>query len=429
MAPTVAGLMVGTQAALLSWTLVVVPVVAAFTATAAMSFNAGASWADAGKVGCQVWALGHFGWIHLGEGAGRALVSLSPLGIPLVSILACLVLSHLTSARGWPLIGGGLVGFLAVDAVIVYLLAGNPAGSGWMAMIGGGATALVGMMWANAGRGAELFGKTGERLAEYLRPVFPVLIRAAVLAAALVVAGGAAVTLVAAIGGGNRFRELFGALDSGPVGGSALILLCLALIPNLLAWSVAYVAGAGFAVGAGTRFSPLEVAGGTEPALPVFAFLPTTGPPAWLVVVLAVPVVAGAIAGWWLSSRMRLDWWQALLAALGSALLAGAALAGLTALAGGSIGPGRMEQVGAAFWPLAGWLWLELLPGAAVGSVVATWFFGPTDWRAWTKDKLRQTPQAAANGDDLAGEGLKKGAAIRSAAVSPSADPPQKETD
>jgi hypothetical protein len=321
----------------------------------------------------------------LGEGAGLAVVTLSPLGIPLISVLACLVLSHLTSARGCPLIGGGVAGFLAVDAVIVYLLAGNPAGSGWMAVVGGGATALLGMWWANAGRDSGLFGKPGQQLAERLRPVVPQAARSAVLAGALVLAGGALVTVVAAIGGGGRFRELFVALGAGPVGGAALILLCLALIPNLLAWSVAYVSGAGFAVGAGTRFSPLEVVGATEPALPIFAFLPTTQPPGWLAATMVVPVAAGAAAGWWLSRRLRLDWWRSLLSALGAVLVAGAALAALAALAGGAIGPGRMEQVGAAVWPLAGWLWLELLPGAAVGSLVTSWLLA-----APTKDSPKK---------------------------------------
>ncbi|MDR3360638.1 MAG: hypothetical protein LBO20_08355, partial [Bifidobacteriaceae bacterium] len=124
-APTVAGLLVGVQAALLSWIAVVAPTVAAFTATSGMAYNAGRSWADAGRFGSDLWVLGHFGATMVGSGAERAAVSLSPVGIALISVLACAALPHSTTVRGWPLVGGGVVGFVAVDGLIAYVLAGD----------------------------------------------------------------------------------------------------------------------------------------------------------------------------------------------------------------------------------------------------------------------------------------------------------------
>jgi hypothetical protein len=359
-------LLIGVQGALLSWTIVVVPVVAAFTATAAMSFNAGSSWADAGSLGSGLWVLGHFGWIALGEGASRAVVTLSPLGIALLSILALIVLSRVTSARGWPLIAGGLIGFLTVDALIGFLLADVADASAWSAMLGGAACALIGLLAANRGHNVELFGPRAAAMAVRLPPVLPLALRAAAILAASVLVGAGLLSLVMAVGGHRRFLELFDSLDSGLVGGAALVLLCLALMPNFVAWLISYTAGSGFAVGSGTHFSPFDLAGGTEPVLPLFGFIPTTDPPSWAWLALFVPIMAGLVVGWWLRRRLDLVWWSRALAGIGAALVGALILAGLTALAGGGIGPGRMQQVGASFWPLAAWLWLELGLAAAV---------------------------------------------------------------
>jgi hypothetical protein len=334
-----------------------------------MASNAGVSWADAGRFGADLWVLGHFGWMYAGEDAGRALVTLSPLGIALISVFACAALAHSTSARGWPLVAGGVTGFGAVTALIAWVVAGGAAGAQWPALFGGLGAAVIGLIWGNRPHPLPI-GGTGQdawRLPAAVRTV----LQGAVALAALVVAASAVAVVVAMIGGHERFRELFASLGTDLVGGVALILLCVLLVPNALAWGVAYLSGAGFAAGSGTWFSPFDTVGGTEPALPVLGFLPTTAPPAWMALAVAAPVAAGWFVGWSTQRRLRgaaKAWWHPGWAALAAGLLAAVVLATLVTLGSGALGPDRMRDFGAAWWPLLGWLALELGGGAAIGA-------------------------------------------------------------
>ncbi|MDR2114070.1 MAG: DUF6350 family protein, partial [Bifidobacteriaceae bacterium] len=269
LAPTVAGLLVGVQAALLSWVVVVIPTVATFTTTSGLAVNAGVSWADAGRFGSSLWVLGHGGWTVVGQGASSALVSVSPLGIALISVLACAALSHATAARGWPLVLGGLAGFLAMAVLVVLVLGRNQSGAAPAALFGAAVTALVGLLWGNQPHNGELLGRWRELLAAGIAPEVMAALRAAGLAALVLLAASSGLILILVLGGQGRFRELFNSLGADPVGAVALILLSAALIPNLLAWGVAYLSGLGFVVGQGTGFSPFHTWGGAEPAWPI----------------------------------------------------------------------------------------------------------------------------------------------------------------
>jgi hypothetical protein len=387
MAPTVAGWLVGVQGALLSWIVVVTPVVAAFTATAARPFNAGVSWADAARFGSDLWVLGHFGWTAIGADAARAVVTVSPLGLPLVSALACAALTRVTAARGWPLIGGGVLGFLMVGAVIGYVFARDARPSAWLALLGGAGAAAAGLIWGSRPTLKRLLGRPYQPLVEHLPPELRLAPKAAMIALGLVLAGASGLVIALIAGGWRRFGELFGSLQAGVVGGIALGLLCLMLVPNLVAWMVAYSAGPGFSVGAGTEFSPFETAGGVEPALPLLGLLPTTAPPGFALAVVLIPVLAGLAAGWWFQRQWFAPWWRYLIGAAVLALVAAAGLAALVALAGGSLGPGRLREVGAPFWPLAGWLWLELGIGASIGACALSIVGHEETWRKSKRTK------------------------------------------
>jgi hypothetical protein len=367
MAPTLAGALVGIQAALLSWILVVTPVVAAFTATAGQDFNAGVSWADAARFGSSLWVLGHFGWTVMGTGSDQTMITISPLGLPLISALAAAAMSRLTAARGWPLVGGGLVGFLAVDALIGWVLAGPARPSAWAALLGGAAAAGAGLLWANRPNNGDLLGRREEALGPRLPAGLTASLKAATMIAGLVIAGALALAVALGIGGWRRFADLFRSLDTGTIGGIALAAACLSLAPNLVAWLIAYLAGPGFSVGSGTSFSVFETVGGAEPALPLVGLLPTADPPSFAVALIAVPVLAGIMAGWWLQRQLDGPWWQGIMGAALAGLVAAVGLAAFVALAGGAGGPGRLGVIGASFWPLAGWLWLEAGIGAIIG--------------------------------------------------------------
>ncbi|MGH1563512.1 cell division protein PerM [Mumia sp. DW29H23] len=198
------------------------------------------------------------------------------------------------------------------------------------------------------------------------------LIGAAVLVvtAALLVLGGLVVRLDAA-------GALWDGLRPDLLGGLGLLLLCLLVLPNLVLWNVAALLGPGYAVGAGTSVTLTSSTLGAVPGLPVLAALPPTGPrPGWLIALAAVPLVAGAIAGYAAvtprSGRTSVpDLRTAVTAGGGSGALAGSAVAVGLLLSGGAIGPGRLghsgPDVGLAV-PLA---IVVLAVGGAVGGAVA----------------------------------------------------------
>lgn len=91
----------------------------------------------------------------------------------------------------------------------------------------------------------------------------------------------------------------------------------------------------------------------------------------WMLIVVLLPVAAGAFAGWMI--RSRLVWRDAADAAApravitaGIALLTAGIIAVAAVLASGSIGPGRMAEMG----PSVGWtalaIGVEVLIGAAI---------------------------------------------------------------
>jgi hypothetical protein len=93
----------------------------------------------------------------------------------------------------------------------------------------------------------------------------------------------------------------------------------------------------------------------------VLAAVPSRPLSAWSGLLLAVPLLAGMIAGWLLARRQARAsaprdraWGRLLIPAVLAGPVAGAVL-GLAALASrGSVGSGRLMEMGAAAWPLAG---------------------------------------------------------------------------
>ena len=110
----------------------------------------------------------------------------------------------------------------------------------------------------------------------------------------------------------------------------------------------AYLLGPGFAVGAGTLVTPSAVVLGPLPLFPLLAALPGTGPtPVWTPFLVALaPLVAavGRRPGAAPPPR-RCAGRRGRCAAVPPGCWAGLLLGLLTALAGGAVGPGRMQVV------------------------------------------------------------------------------------
>ncbi|WP_217183054.1 DUF6350 family protein [Streptomyces sp. AC495_CC817] len=197
---------------------------------------------------------------------------------------------------------------------------------------------------------------------------------AAVRGAAFAVVGvtGAAALAVAVMTAlrGGEVVALFEAARVDLLGAVMITLAHLAFLPTLIVWAASWLAGPGFAVGVGTAVSPAGTQLGVVPGIPVLGLLPENGS-IWMLVVVIVPVAAGAFSGW--AVRSRLVWEGTPLGpgpragiAAGIALLSAAVAAVAAVLAGGSLGPARLAEAGPSVLPFALALGGEVLVGAAI---------------------------------------------------------------
>ncbi len=215
--------------------------------------------------------------------------------------------------------------------------------------------------------------------------------RAAGAGVAVLVGGGALLVAVSLVGHGGAARVSFLQLTEAWSGRIAVLLLCLALIPNAALWGAAYALGPGFVLGAGRVTGPL----GADPApllppFPLLSAVPDAGPGTPLTwAVAAVPVAAGVTVGWFTARAAspaeagRVPWSVGRTAANAgfAALLCAGALAALAALSGGPLGNHALAHVGPVWW----------LTGAATLAWTATVALPMAlGLRAW---RLRERPK------------------------------------
>ncbi|NIK62364.1 DUF6350 family protein [Kribbella shirazensis] len=180
----------------------------------------------------------------------------------------------------------------------------------------------------------------------------------------------------------SRITGMLELLNAGVIGSVVLFAICLMLVPNMVLYVVAFLAGPGFQLGTGTTIAPTGVDVGNLPALPLLAAVPADGAtPSYLLVLTAVvPLLAGAVAGLVVVRRGltepdadALGWDAFALRGAMAALVAGIVLFALFSLSGGSAGPGRMSAVGVpAALPAAGVLAAGMAIGAAITAAVAS---------------------------------------------------------
>jgi Family of unknown function (DUF6350) len=146
----------------------------------------------------------------------------------------------------------------------------------------------------------------------------------------------------------GELQELLVALDPGLVGGLVLAIVCLAILPNVALLSVAVLLGPGISIGTGTSVTLSEVTVGPLPAVPWFAAVPSSGSqPAALSALAALPLICGVVAGVVAVRRYPVYGYdRAALRGILAGIVGGLVVAGLVAVSGGAIGPGRMADVG-----------------------------------------------------------------------------------
>ena len=171
--------------------------------------------------------------------------------------------------------------------------------------------------------------------------------------------------------------QLFEQLQGGIFGGLGSTLLQLAFLPNLTYFASTWITGVGFAIGTGSSVSPLGTALGPIPTVPVFGAIPV-GDSSIGMVILIIPVLVALIATVAVKNHTgeaRHNFATPISASIAMGLSIGfvaaiemTLLAFLTHL---SIGPGRMQNIGAdPLWVFV-WIFLEVAPIAFLASFYA----------------------------------------------------------
>jgi hypothetical protein len=358
----------------------------------------GGAVAGAARVGLAGWLLGH--GVPLDTDAGP--LHLPPLALAIfagwrvaragVHTSRAIGARHRGSPRqtfaiaGTVGIGYGLLGTLAALIVTASGQAVSPLRAGLTLTAFGAVAALVGALPISG-----TLGLLARRTPAVLRDGLRTGLVAALL---LLGAGAGAAGLAVAIGGGEA-SDMLGAYRTGVTGQAGITLVSAAYAPNASVWAACYLLGPGFAIGTDTTVRTTEVSLGALPAVPLLAGLPH-GPVGDLgAALLAVPVVAGLAAGWLLARRSlrvaglpptagpargpgrgrpAVRWLPLLAAAAVGGPVAGAVV-GLAALAsGGSLGGGRLAEVGPVGWQVAAVATVVVAVGAVIGAAATRAF-------------------------------------------------------
>jgi hypothetical protein len=330
----------------------------------------------AAHAGLAGWLLGH--GVPIGT-------SIGPLGLaPLL----------LTLLAGWRLNRAGLHVTRAIGA----RRSGSPRAALLVAGTIGACYALLGALAAvlvdgrgtevSAGRAAFHFFLAGltfsligslrstDALVVIARRIPPVLrhgLRTGVMAALLIVAAGAAFAGLSVAVGGGQAADMISKYQTGVAGQAGITLVSLAYGANGVVWAAAYLLGPGFLLGADSAVRVTEVTVGPLPAVPLLAGLPNGPMGASGAALLAVPVLAAMAAGWLLTRRLvnlhhvveghlvhgrkpgdlaplEPSWSLVLGASALSGPVAGLVLGVLSWMSGGSLGDGRLSEIGPIPW-------------------------------------------------------------------------------
>lgn len=270
---------------------------------------------------------------------------------------------------------------------------------------------VAGLMWGGYREARSLSRMVGVDTAEQISQMSQysrwagsyawAVVRAAVVAFVALIGLGAVLLGIGILAGWSQIVATYQELHAGAVGDTAVTLLQLGFLPNLVIYAIAWSTGAGFSFGAGTSVGLTSSDAGTLPMLPILGAVPESMGSFGLVGLL-VPLGAGAIAGWWFlrEGEDHLDEWVALkvpfrpLSALISAVVLGVMTGIMTSFGAlwlgwisyGSLGIGRFTEVGAE--PLTFAAHTALTVGAGVT-------FGMLLSRALVPDSSRELPRFA----------------------------------
>lgn len=405
--------------------LIVTALFSAVAVSAAMS----AVWATKGfgdmefssvaAMSAHLWLLMHGVPLDLAAafGASAGTMTLVPLGLSILPLLLCyrsgrrlarasyegeFLIPVLSGSVAYALISSAMYGWASPHPQPLQAL--NAA----LVPLG---IVVAGLMWGGYREARSLSRMVGVDTAEQISQMSQysrwagsyawAVVRAAVVAFVALIGLGAVLLGIGILAGWSQIVATYQELHAGAVGDTAVTLLQLGFLPNLVIYAIAWSTGAGFSFGAGTSVGLTSSDVGTLPMLPILGAVPESMGTFGLVGLL-VPMGAGAIAGWWFlrEGEDHLDEWVALkvpfrpLSALISAVVLGVMTGILTSFGAlwlgwisyGSLGIGRFTEVGAE--PLTFAAHTALTVGAGVT-------FGMLLSRALVPDSSRELPRFA----------------------------------
>ena len=394
-------------------------VVAAMAAVWATNGFGGTEFSSVAAMSAHLWLLIHGVPLDLSAvfGASAGTMTLVPLGLSILPLLFCYRSGRRLARASYegefliPVLSGSVTYALICSAVYGWASPSPKPLQVLNAALVPLGIVVVGLMWGGYREARSLSRMVGVDTAEQISQMSQysrwagsyawAVVRAAVVAAVAFVGLGALLLALGILGGWSQVVATYQELHAGPVGDTAVTLLQLGFLPNLVIYAMAWSTGAGFAFGAGTSIGLTSSNAGSLPMLPILGAVPESLGSAGLLGLL-VPVAAGAIAGWWFlrEGEDYLDEWVALkvpfrpLSALLSSLALGVLTGLLTSLAAlwlgwisyGSLGVGRFTEVGAEPLSFAGHtaLWVGL--GVALGNLLS---------RALVPDSSRDLPRFA----------------------------------
>ena len=394
-------------------------VVAAMAAVWATNGFGGTEFSSVAAMSAHLWLLIHGVPLDLSAvfGASAGTMTLVPLGLSILPLLFCYRSGRRLARASYegefliPVLSGSVTYALICSAVYGWASPSPKPLQVLNAALVPLGIVVVGLMWGGYREARSLSRMVGVDTAEQISQMSQysrwagsyawAVVRAAVVAAVAFVGLGALLLALGILGGWSQVVATYQELHAGPVGDTAVTLLQLGFLPNLVIYAMAWSTGAGFAFGAGTSIGLTSSNAGSLPMLPILGGVPESLGSAGLLGLL-VPVAAGAIAGWWFlrEGEDHLDEWVALkvpfrpLSALLSSLALGMLTGLLTSLAAlwlgwisyGSLGVGRFTEVGAEPLSFAGHtaLWVGL--GVALGNLLS---------RALVPDSSRDLPRFA----------------------------------
>lgn len=404
-------------------------IVTAFFSAVAVFAAMSAVWATKGfgdmefssvaAMSAHLWLLIHGVPLDLAAafGASAGTMTLVPLGLSILPLLLCYRSGRRLARASYegefliPVLSGSVTYALISSAVYGWASPHPQPLQALNAALVPLGIVVAGLMWGGYREARSLSRMVGVDTAEQISQMSQysrwagsyawAVVRAAVVAFVALIGLGAVLLGIGILAGWSQIVATYQELHAGAVGDTAVTLLQLGFLPNLVIYAIAWSTGAGFSFGAGTSVGLTSSDAGTLPMLPILGAVPESMGTFGLVGLL-VPLGAGAIAGWWFlrEGEDHLDEWVALkvpfrpLSALISAVVLGVMTGILTSFGAlwlgwisyGSLGIGRFTEVGAE--PLTFAAHTALTVGAGVT-------FGMLLSRALVPDSSRELPRFA----------------------------------